>query len=82
MRTDKISVLKIETVQLVAGLLCVHDIFVHDEGGAFGIVGDSLTDLAGIRVSVPHTCALSNGVENPRTARGRICRRGRIAPPG
>jgi len=44
-RTDEVAVLKIEAVQLIAGLLGVHDIFEDDEGGTLGGVGDALADL-------------------------------------
>lgn len=43
---DQISILEVEAIQLIACLFRVHDILVHDEGGAFGAVGGSLTDLA------------------------------------
>lgn len=44
--TDEVSVLEVEAVQLVASRLCVHYIFIDDEGCALGVVGDSLADLA------------------------------------
>lgn len=53
-RTDEVSVLKVEAVQLVAGLLSIHDIFVNDECGAFGVVGDALADLTVLCISVSH----------------------------
>lgn len=43
--------MEVEAVQLVASLLGVHDIFEDDEGGAFGVVGDALADLAAAHVS-------------------------------
>ena len=43
---DEIAILEVEAVQLVAGALGVHDIFVDDEGGAFGVCRDALADLA------------------------------------
>lgn len=43
--TDEIAILKVEAVQLIAGLLGVHDIFEDDEGGALSGVGDALADL-------------------------------------
>jgi hypothetical protein len=45
--TDEVTALEVEAVELVAGLLGVHDIFVDDKGGALGVVGDALSDLAG-----------------------------------
>jgi len=55
MRTNEISVLEVEAIQLVAGLFCIHNILVNDERGAFGVVGDTLADLAVEGVS--HICA-------------------------
>jgi hypothetical protein len=49
--TNEIAVLEVEAVQFVAGLLSIHYIFVNDECGALGVVGNSLTDLAVERVS-------------------------------
>ena len=43
---DEIAVLEVEAVQLVAGGFGVHDIFVDDEGGAFGVACYALADLA------------------------------------
>ena len=48
---DEVAVLEVEAVQLVAGALRVHDIFVDDEGGALGVACDALADLAGRFVS-------------------------------
>lgn len=45
-RTDEITVLKVETVQFVTGLLRIHDIFVDYESGTLGVVGNALTNLA------------------------------------
>lgn len=44
--TDEIPVLKVEAVELVASRLCVHYVFIDDEGGALGVVGDALANLA------------------------------------
>lgn len=67
-RTDEIAVLEVEPVQLVAGLLRVHDILVDDEGGAFGVVRDALADLAGGFVSGLQTsCAIGERVATHRT---------------
>jgi hypothetical protein len=46
LRTDEIPVLEVEAVQLVASRLCVHHVFIDDEGGALGVVGDTLANLA------------------------------------
>ena len=43
---NKIPVLEVEAVEFVAGALGVHDVFVDDEGGAFGVGRDALADLA------------------------------------
>jgi hypothetical protein len=45
-RTNKIATLEVETVQFVAGLLCIHDIFIHDERRAFCVIGNALANLA------------------------------------
>jgi hypothetical protein len=45
--TDKVTTLKVETVQFIARLLRIHDILVYDERCAFRVVGDALADLAG-----------------------------------
>lgn len=45
-RTDKVTVLEVEAVQLVAGLFCVHDVFIDNKGSALGVVGDALSHLA------------------------------------
>lgn len=44
--TNEISVLEVEAVQLIASLLCIHDILVDDERRALRVIRDSLTDLA------------------------------------
>lgn len=43
---DQIAIHEIEAVQLVAGLLGVGDLVVDDEGGALGVGGVALADLA------------------------------------
>lgn len=43
--TDKISVLEIESIELIACLFGVVNVFVYDKCGAFRIVRDSLTYL-------------------------------------
>jgi hypothetical protein len=45
LRTDKIAVLEVEAVQLVARLLRIHHVLIDNEGRALGVVGDPLTDL-------------------------------------
>ena len=45
----EVPVLEVEAVQLVACGFGVHDIFVDHERCALGVVGDALTDLAGIK---------------------------------
>lgn len=42
---DKVAILEVEAIQLIAGGFGVHDIFVDDEGGALGIARDALADL-------------------------------------
>jgi len=37
--------LKVEAVEFVASLLGIHYVFIDDECGAFGIVGNSLANL-------------------------------------
>lgn len=49
--TDEIAVLKVEAVQLVAGLLRIHDILVDNESGAFRVIGNSLANLSIVKVS-------------------------------
>lgn len=45
-RTNEITVLKVETVQFVTGLLRIHDIFIDYKSGTLGVVGNALTNLA------------------------------------
>lgn len=51
-RTNEVSVLKVEAVQLVASLLRVGYVFIDNEGGALGVVGDTLSNLAAQTVSI------------------------------
>lgn len=44
--TDEIAVLEVEAVQLVAGLLRVHDILEDDKSSALGVVRNALSHLA------------------------------------
>lgn len=46
--TNEIAILKVEAVQLIARLLCIHYVLIDHEGSALGIVCDSLADLAAI----------------------------------
>ena len=58
-RTDEITVLEVEAVQLVARLLGIHYVFIDNECRSFGIIRNSLTDLT--RWSV---CCMVLGVMN------------------
>lgn len=46
-RTDEITVLEVEAIELVAGLLRIHYVFIYNERGAFGVASNALADLAG-----------------------------------
>jgi hypothetical protein len=46
---DEVAVLEVEAVELVAGRLGIHYIFIDDEGSALGVVGNALADLAATR---------------------------------
>lgn len=50
-RTDKVSVLEVEPVELIACLFGVVDVLVDDECGPLGIVCNSLTDLSNSRIA-------------------------------
>lgn len=45
-QNNQVTVLEIEAVELVAGLFCIHYVFIDNEGCAFGVVGDALADLS------------------------------------
>ena len=45
MLTNEVSVLEIETIELITGLFGVHDIFIYNECGAFGVVCHALSYL-------------------------------------
>lgn len=45
-KDDKISILKVEAVQLVTGLLRIHDIFVDYKDCPFSSICGALTDLS------------------------------------
>lgn len=44
--TDKVTVLEVEAVQLVARLFCIHHVFIDDEGGPLGIACNALSNLS------------------------------------
>lgn len=48
-RTDEVTALEVEAVQLVAGLLRIHDVVIDNKGGSLGIGSNALADLAVIR---------------------------------
>lgn len=50
--TDKVTVLEVVTIQLVARLLCIHYVFIDNEGSALGIAGNTLSNLTvrGVRI--------------------------------
>lgn len=45
-RTDEVSILKVEAVQLVAGRLGISYVLIDNKRCAFGVVGNALADLA------------------------------------
>lgn len=42
---DKVTVLEVKPVELVASRLGIHYVFIDNEGSALCVVGDSLADL-------------------------------------
>jgi hypothetical protein len=56
LRTNEVSVLEVEAVELVASRLCVHYVFIDDEGGALGVVGDALANLAVLQSATRSDC--------------------------
>lgn len=44
--TDKVAVLEIIPVQLVARLFCIHHVLIDDESGALGVGRDALSNLS------------------------------------
>jgi hypothetical protein len=52
--TNKVTILKVESVEFVAGLLCVHHFLIDYKCSAFGVIGDSLTNLT-VAISKVHT---------------------------
>lgn len=51
LHTNEVAILEVETVQLIARRLCIHNIFVNHERGALGVVGDALANLTATRQS-------------------------------
>lgn len=51
-RTNKVSILEVEAIELIASLLSIHYVLIDNECGPFGVVGDTLADLAGFTVSI------------------------------
>lgn len=43
--THEISILKVESIELIARLLCICNIFVNNKHRTFGVVGCALADL-------------------------------------
>ena len=60
--TDEISVLKVETVELVTGLLCIHHILIYNKSRAFRVVGDPLADLTVQSISNPYVILERQGM--------------------
>lgn len=44
--TNQITILKVEPIQLIARRLRIHNILIHHERRALGVIGDALTDLS------------------------------------
>jgi hypothetical protein len=60
--TNKVTALEVEAVQLVASLLCIHDVFIDDEGSSLGVAGNALADLT-VRALVLCFGAKGNDIE-------------------
>ena len=45
LRTNKVPILKVESVQFVTSLFCVHDILIDYERGALAVIGYTLPYL-------------------------------------
>jgi len=43
--------LEIKTVQLVARLLCIHYVFIDNEGSALGVCGNALSNLPVLKLA-------------------------------
>ncbi len=71
--TDKIPILEIEAIQLIARLLCVHDILVDHESRAFCVVRYTLSYLPVPKIK----STLSKGLRRRsrvHTGRAQTCR--------
>lgn len=44
--TDQVSVLEVKPVKFIACHFSILDVLVYDEGGALGVVGDTLANLS------------------------------------
>lgn len=75
--TNKVTTLKVEPVQLIAGLLRIHYILVDHKRCALCIVGDTLSDLAVWNINISLYCIVI--VKRP-TVSDRTCRRDRRVP--
>lgn len=80
--TDEVAVLEVEAVELVAGLLCIHHVFVDDERSALGVVGNALSHLAVQKQSQSSARYKVGFVATVvmLTELGQTCRRARRAP--
>lgn len=45
-RTDKVSVLEVEPIELIACLFGVMNVFINHKRGALGVIGNSLSYLS------------------------------------
>lgn len=45
-RTDEIPILKVKAIELVAGHLGIHHVFIDNIGRSLGVIGNALSDLA------------------------------------
>ena len=82
--TDKVAILKVEPVQFIAGLFCVHHVFIDHESGAFGVARNTLADLTVTRITlspVLRSRAYSRHMGIGRTVQAQICQKGRKALP-
>lgn len=61
-RTDEVTILEVEAVQLVARLLRVHHVLIDNECRALGVVGDALAYLAR---SCQHAASLDSMLNLP-----------------
>jgi hypothetical protein len=76
--TNKVTVLEVVTIQLVARLLRVHHVLIDDEGGALGIAGNALPNLAIFPCKQEASSCLCDHFEH--TELGRTSQRGRTVP--